>query len=303
MPEPARAATTVFYVEPSWNPGETPYAVSFQANTQVQLAKGQTPPVFTTGSNEEITLYPLADANTSGRFRTPGVKLTVGRQDRTADLAQGRAPALLGPDGSDTTIVLSLSASAAAPSAGTLALLFDLLTPPGINPAWSPDAVSNPPGPGTLTWLSRVNGALTPIDPTKVVDDTLGLRRSGIVRLPIPDNWTAEPGTKADYAVVLRGSNAGWTSPPRVSRIIPNVVSATHERPTTAVTTPYIQSQVQKWRRLPGNVFVLPEADRPALADTLVVTITATWRSNADHLETGGRPDRLRAGRSRVRLR
>ena len=271
-PAPARAATTVFYVERYWNKGEAPRAVIFDANTQVRLAKGQTPPVFTT--NEGVTLYPLAAVTKEARFRTPGVTLTVGGQDRSADLAQGRAPALFGPDGSDTRIVLSLSESAAAPPAGTLALLFDLLTPPGINPAWSPDAVSKPAGPGTLTWLCTVNGTLTPLDPTKVVDDTLGLRHSGIVRLPIPENWTVEPGTKANYAVVLRGSNSGWTSPPRVSRLIPNVVSATHSRPPTQLTAEYIQSQIATWRRLPGNVFILPEDDRPALASTLEVSIT-----------------------------
>ena len=295
-PLPARAATTVLYVEPCWN-GETPRPLTLNvdastASTQFRLVKGQNTPVFSakpddkstagTATTETITLYPLADVTKKGRFQPPGVTLQVVSQDsnivledRTADLTQGRAPALFGPDGSDTKIVLSLSESAAAPApAGTLALLFDLYTPPGIDPAWSPDAATNTPaGPSSLTWLCTVNGTLTPLDPKKIVDSTLGLRRSGIVRLPIPDNWTVEPKTKAHYAVVLRGSNAGWTTPPRVSRIIPNVVPAIHSRPPTQLTAPYIQSQVTAWRRLPGNVFILPEYDRPALADSLVVTI------------------------------
>jgi hypothetical protein len=275
-PLPARAATTVFYLE-------TPQVVTFDPtsgppNPQFQLANGSASPVFT--PNEKITIYPLAPPTKAvakarpGRFRTPAVKLTVGGIDRSADLAQGRAPALFGPDGSDTRIVLSMAPSAPAPPAGTLALLFDLKTPPGLDPAWSPTAASGPAGPGTLTWLCTVKGTLTPLDSTKVVDTTLGLRRSGIVRLPIPDGWTAEPKSPADYAIVLRGSNTGWTTPPRVSRLIPNVVSAVHRGPLTEVPTQYTQDQVKTWRLLPGNVFVLPEDARPALADSLQVTIT-----------------------------
>ncbi|HKM57083.1 MAG TPA: putative baseplate assembly protein [Isosphaeraceae bacterium] len=300
-PNPAVAATTVLHVKPHCNTGETPNAVVLKQGSLVQLSGSLNPPAFTTG--EEVTLYPLAQATTSGRFRAPAVTLKVGNLDRSVDLAQGRAPALLDPNGHDTTIVISFSPLAPAPVAGTLSLFFELLTPPGLESGWFPNAPTKPLGPNALTWLATINGTLTPLDSTQVVDGTLGLRRSGIVQLPIPALWTAEPNTTPNptsvgYAIVLRGSAAGWTVPPRVSRLIPNVVSAVHSRPATGLTQEYIKSQVANWRRLPGNVIVLPEEERPALASTLKVSITgpgqktATDWTQVDDLGTAG-PDDL----------
>jgi predicted phage baseplate assembly protein len=77
------------------------------------------------------------------------------------------------------------------------------------------------------------------------------------------------------------------------------VVSAVHRRPATEVTTQYIQDQVKAWRLLPGNVFILPETARPALADTLNVTIlergdpqATPWR-RVDDLTLYGPDDRV----------
>ena len=300
-PNPAVAATTVLHVKPQCNTGETPNAVVLKQGSLVQLSGSLNPPAFTTG--EEVTLYPLAQATTSGRFRAPAVTLKVGNLDRSVDLAQGRAPALLDPNGHDTTIVISLSPLAPAPVAGTLSLFFELLTPPGLESGWFPNAPTKPLGPNALTWLATINGTLTPLDSTQVVDGTLGLRRSGIVQLPIPALWTAEPNTAPiRRASATRSCSAArppaGQSPPRVSRLIPNVVSAVHSRPATGLTQEYIQSQVANWRRLPGNVIVLPEEERPALASTLKVSITgpgqktATDWTQVDDLGTAG-PDDL----------
>ena len=214
--------------------------------------------------------------------------------------------------------MISLDPSAAEPPAGILSLFIELMTPPGLDPGWSPspNVMEQPAGPNPLTWLVTVNGTLTALDSTQVVDGTLSLRRSGIVQLTIPAGWTPAPSTApnpktVDYAVVLRSSTTGWTTPPRVSRLIPNVVSAVHNRPTTELTPQYIQSQVANWRRLPGNVIVLPEGDRPALASSLKVSITELNQKSptdwtmVDDLGTAGPDDRffvLDAASARVRF-
>jgi hypothetical protein len=274
-PLKAQAATTVLYIEPFWN-GGAPKAVTREKGQEVRLKKGLSPPVFTT--SDPLTIYPLAAKNAPGRFRAPSAKLQVGGVDRSADLSQGRSPALFGPTTGDTEIVLSLDSNAGAPLQGTLTLLFDLLTPPGIAPDWSPpDAggpVAVPPGPNPVSWLVSINGTLTALDAAKIKDGTHGLRQSGIVQLPIPAGWSPIETGASDYAIVLRGSSAGWPTPPRVRRLIPNVVAAVHSRMPAELTTDYIQKQVQVWRLLPGNVFVLPEVDRPALDGTISVSIT-----------------------------
>lgn len=201
-PNQAVAATTVLYIEPNGASGETSGAVLLPLGTQVQLANGQSPPVFTT--LEAVTIFPLADAGPSARFQAPLVTLMVGTNDRSVNLAQGRSPALLDPDGGDTQIVLSFSSAASGSAGGTLALFFELLTPPGLATGWSPNAPTGPPGPNALTWLVTVNGTLTPLDSGQVVNGTLSLRRSGVVVLTIPSGWTVEPNTTADFAVVLR---------------------------------------------------------------------------------------------------
>jgi hypothetical protein len=291
-PRKALAATTVLYIEPK--PGGLSAALDLPGGTQVRLANGLGVPVFST--NDSVTIYPLA-APSLRRLGTPQVRLFVGNSNRTSDLGQGRPTALLAPDGTPTKIVLSL---AAAPGAGTLALFFDLSTPPGLEPGWSPTAADGPAGPAAVTWTGTINGNPTPFLLKPEDDGTLGLRRSGIVRLTIPSGWTPEPNSTNDYSVVLSAANTGWTFPPRVIRLVPNVVSAEHSRPAL-LPDGYSQKQLQGWRYLPGNVFALPEGEQPALASTFSVALTerdpttptpAPWRRVAD-FSTAGPEDRV----------
>jgi hypothetical protein len=283
----AQAATAVLYAA-----AESGSAVPFAKGTEVEVASGLNPPVFTTEA--DVMLYPLA-ANGSGRLRTPRIKLVVGGQDRSDDLAQSRPTALFA-GGGDTQIVLTL---AAAPPQGTLGLFFDLLMPPGVAPGWAPDAPSGPAGPVPLTWLCAVNGTLTPLAAGQIQDSTLGLRRSGVVQLPIPSGWSPESGTTNQYAIVLRGASTGWTTPPRVTRIVPNVVAAVHRRKPRDLDAAYVKTQLKMWRHLPGNVFVLPEGDRPALASSLDVRIqeqsdtTAQPWQRVDDFNTSGPGDHV----------
>jgi hypothetical protein len=307
-PKPAQAATTVLHVRVQSNTPVTPGAVTLESGTLVQPAKSLNPPIFTT--REDVTVYPLAPVPGSDRSRMPGVSLTVGGSNKTDNLTQGRSPALIDANGGETAIVIPFDPGA-PPGAGKLSLFIELLTPTptGPGPVWAlpMPSTTEPAIPSPLTWLVTVNGTLIPLDSTKVIDGTLGLRQSGIVQLPIPDGWSAPaatpPGmTTAGFAIVLRASATNWTTPPRVSRLIPNVVSAIHSRPATEAMDPsYIQSQITNWRRLPGNVFVLPATARPCLASTVQVDITEwdqtsttpTHWNSVDDLGTAGPDDRV----------
>ena len=226
-------------------------------------------------------MYPFVTTPGS-RFPMPKVDLLVGSTSRGIDLKQGRSPLLLDPNGGDTTITLTLDPNAPAPGAGPLSLFFDMLTPLGLDPGWAPSlSPTQPAGPNPLTWLISINnGTATTL--TNVKDGTNGLRRSGIVQLPIPAIPAPQPNTSSTCAVILRTSTAGWATPPRVTRLIPNVVSAVHSRPATEMSLDYLEDQVKIWRRLPGNVIVLPESARPALANTLKVTIAESGQPAAE---------------------
>jgi len=260
-PNPAVAATTVLHVS------AVDSDVTLNAGAQARLARSLDSPVFTT--NKTITVYPFVSTTSSGRFRTPNVDLTVGKTLRTNDLRQGRSPAMLDPDGGDTTIAFTLDSTGPAIGRGTLSVFFDMLTPPGVDPGWSPSLSTTPlVGPNPVTWSISINNGTATDVTKKVTDSTNGLRRSGIVVLPIPAIPAPQPNTSSTCAVVLNASAAGWATPPRVTRLIPNVVSAVHLRALTAGAAENIQDQVKSWRRLPGNAIILPETDRPAFANT-----------------------------------
>jgi hypothetical protein len=287
--KPAQAATTVLYAVADASAEGAGSAISLPAGTEIQLANGLNPPVFTT-SGPATTLFPVA-ATGSTRMRPPRVSLYVGGKDQSDNLAQGRPTALLAADGSDTQIMLSFTA---APPAGTLALFIELSVPAGTVPGWAPGAPTGPTGPVPLTWLCAINGTLTAL---QVTDGTLGLRRSGIVLLQTPTGWSAQ-SSPPGFAIVLRGAGTGWTFLPRVTRIVPNVVSAVHQRNPRKLDDTHIRDQVKTWRRLPGNAFVLPTDDRPALASSLSVQIQEPgdaapqpW-TRVDDFSTSGPADR-----------
>jgi predicted phage baseplate assembly protein len=84
-----------------------------------------------------------------------------------------------------------------------------------------------------------------------------------------------------------------------VTRIVPTVVAAVHRRKPRDLDATYVNKRLRMWRRLPGNVFALPEGDRPALASSLDVRIQeqgdATpqpWQ-RVDDFSTSGPDDRV----------
>ena len=203
--------------------------------------RGEADPVFTTEGG--VTLLPVDRTG-----------LLVAGNDRTSDLAAGRAVRVLPADGSAAEAHILLWMPSGPPGAllDPLALYLELRAPTAIMNGWVPLAPADVPTPAVLSWWYRNTAGQIAPWPAPVDDGTGGLRRSGVVRLPIPPDWDFEPGSTilglSAFAVRVRTERATFTAPPRVSRVVPNVVVARHRRAVTRRATS------SSWLPLPGNV-------------------------------------------------
>src|SRR5205823_10702325 len=124
------------------------------------------------------------------------IRLRVGGRDRTADLRAGRGVPLLPADGSagSAELGLLLPGPVSAPSGAWVSLLVELDSTDRrrVPAAWLPDAVPDVPPPAEVEWAYVDPAGAPVVFGTGDVDDgTEGLRRSGVVRLRIPDAWRA----------------------------------------------------------------------------------------------------------------
>ena len=244
-PMPAQAAVTVLQLSDSAVPPR-PYPVA-SAGTLMQLGDSSPPLLFTL--SDDLTVLPVS-----------GITLIVEGVDRTDDLRQCRLVPLLpgGSNSAEIDIILYLGANLPAAVAGQFfSLTIDLETSPAILPEWTAGAVPGVPEPAQLTWwYTNTANTLTAFPAAQVSDGTGGLRRSGVLRLPLPADWQPEapavdPGTVA-YKIQLQIENAAFTFPPQLRRLACNGVLAQHvwRRTKHPVT--------QAWLPLPGNVVSLP---------------------------------------------
>ena len=189
-------------------------------------------------------------------------------QDRTADLLAGRGVDLLPADGGFGAATISLDLTAPVP-AGQLSLLFDLASgsptaPRTIPPAWVPGAVDGVPPPATLIW-AYADGA---IDPGQVQDGTGGLRRSGIVRLPIPASWNSGAGVRT---LLLSTDQATFAAPPRLQQLQANVAVARHQQEFSHSAGTDWTVRFGGWLPLPGQHLDPPDAQGRLLDASLTL--------------------------------
>lgn len=252
------------------------------ASTVLQLWPGQTATVdrrdeFTLTGSEPPMVYAARTQLVLLKLKPPSLRLWVGDQDRSADLEQGRVFKLFPASGESASVRVELSlAEAPAPASGNawFSLYLRLRTSSAIAPQWAPDAAPGVPPPAPLTWLYRsTKGGLRAFN---VNDGTGGLRRSGIVRLRIPADWSAEP-VGLVYAIHLLTTDASFSSPPRLVSLVPNAVIARHARATKLHS---VAQPLSEWLPLPGNVIRLdewprdePEKDVPALESACLLCI------------------------------
>jgi hypothetical protein len=223
--------------------------------------------------------------------------LETGGQNRTADLSAGREVDLLPADGGPGEARISLDLTAAVPG-GQLCLLIELADPGkpdgtayAIPPAWAPGAVDGVPLPAELTWSDADATPAQKIDPAQVQDGTQGLRRSGIVRLPVPASWKTGPGVRT---LLLSTDQATFAAPPRLRQLQVNVAAARHRQ--AYVASDALDDQVSRWLPLPGQHLDLPDAQGRLLDAFLTLRERDgqehPWTAVADFVFSG-REDRV----------
>jgi predicted phage baseplate assembly protein len=123
------------------------------------------------------------------------------------------------------------------------------------------------------------------------------LRRSGIVRLPLPGDWQPEQGIGSSvtvYKILLQIANATFTYQPQLRRLQSNVVLAQHRWKRTK------HPSTQSWLPLPGNVISLPQApsdssldEYPPIEDTVQLQVKEAdgqlhpWQAVSDFSRSG----------------
>jgi len=281
------------------------------AATVLQIAQRdpQNPVFFTVPAGTGFTRDPRGDVvfTLDDRMdvlpvRSRSLTLEVAGQDRTADLMAGRGVDLLLADGGFGGAAISLDLTAPV-SGGQLSLLFDLVPPENpdgtadaIPPAWSPDHVDGVPPPAQLTW-AYADGA---IDAAQVQDGTLGLRRSGIVRLPVPASWNSGAGVRT---LLLSTDQATFAAPPRLQQLQVNVAVARQQQHVGHSAGDGLDDQVDGWLPLPGQHLDLWDTQGrmpDARGRLLDASLTLRERDGTEHQWTevadfvfSGREDRV----------
>jgi hypothetical protein len=249
-PKPARPAATVLQLT-----ADSPDTVPVVRKGTVLSRDPSAAIRFTL--DEDVAVFP-----TDG-----GVTVSTDR-DHTADLLARRGVPLLGSDGTPASVrfTLPLTGDLAAP--GFLSLLVELDTE--VPPSWSPRAVGDVDPPAELRWSwfrpdDSVSGSFEEIQ-----DGTGGLRRSGVVRLRPPANWST-----LDRGLLVATPAATFAAPPRLLSLAVNVASARHREERTA-TDADLSTQLEEWLKLPGQRLVLPDAAGQLLDATLTLA-GETW--------------------------
>jgi len=120
----------------------------------------------------------------------------------------------------------------------------------------------DPPAELTWSWF-RPDFPVDARPFVEVVDGTGGLRRSGVVRLRPPEEWTTEA-----RGLMVSTLAATFAAPPRLLRLAVNVAAARHRERRT-VTGTELADQTAAWLKLPGQRIVLPDAAGRLLDATL----------------------------------
>lgn len=246
-PRPARPAATVLRLAARQEGTAVPVVPAGTALTRDPTGRI----VFTL--DDDVAVLPLAE----------GGQITVWTdRDRTADLRARRGVALLASDGAPAEARFTLPLTGAHPAPGPICLLVELDAPAACVPSWLPGAVDGVPPPAELTWSWFRPGTALSGSFEKVEDGTAGLRRSGVVRLHPPADWTTQ-----DTGLLVSTPAATYAAPPRLLQLAVNV-SAAHHRTHHTADGADLHEQIAAWLRLPGQHLILPDAAGRLLAAT-----------------------------------
>ncbi|SEF19824.1 putative baseplate assembly protein [Amycolatopsis pretoriensis] len=229
-PRPAQPASTVLALTPESDlPAEVPAGTVFARDAAAAIRFSL---------DDDVTAFPL-----------DGQVTVFTDRDRTADLAARRGVPLLASDGSAASARFTLPLTGVHDGSGWLSVLFELDSP--VPPSWSPLAAdAEPPAELTWSWFRPSGDAAGGFD--EVEDGTGGLRRSGVVRLRLPNSWST-----VHRGLVVSTPAATYASPPLLLRLAVNVSAARHLEHRTATG---FTDQTDAWLKLPGQRLVLPDA-------------------------------------------
>ncbi len=167
---------------------------------------------------------PVVDVNVSSSYH-----------GHTRVLDATTALPLFGTDGSASEVRLDFHLGAAPPVnvAAPIGVFLDLDVAPMIAPAWHPTEARGAPPPATLRWWYSVASGRSELDASQLVDETLGLRRPGLLRFRLPTTAVWTETTPSVYSLWATLDRCSFAYSPRLLRVVPSVVVAEHRRAVT----------------------------------------------------------------------
>ncbi len=294
-PKPTQVAATVMYFI---DVDKTRYISKM---TELGLHKANSSIVFSTVN--DVVLLPFAKTPT----QQDRISFFINNKERTVDLDQGKILRLFPSDGSTGEIKIILWLRELLPEDYVnkhFTLFFKLRVPPKIHPQWSPEAAVDVSPPANLFWEYSMgsDNSRSRFTNKEIDDGTGGLRRSGLIAFPIKKDWQPEQGNSTQgyqYALWLRVEETTYTAPPRLEKLLPNVIIARHQREIQKHLLP------KNWLPLPGNTISLIELpvdrsdkDYPPIENTVKLNIKERdnlhhqWHSTPD-LSFHGSADRV----------
>lgn len=272
---PARSATTVVAFTTEGQP------VDLSAGQVVRRRDADEPALLLA---EDVTVVPVDHV----RLLAGGREAELGSFDPAA--VAGTVPPgfpVLPADGGPgaTRITLSVPVGTAVPPGAAISLLVTLSTeaipdewssdaPEHLSPEWHGRVPQWVGTPAVLRWTTPT--AAGPVE-LPVSDGTGGFRRSGIVRIPVPDVWRAPDATiGGSLEVDLSTEEATFPEPPRVTGLFENA-GICHQvvvlDPTTA--DPSALDSALDWIKLPGEQLAVPDGVGVLLGGTLPRSVVA----------------------------
>jgi len=154
------------------------------------------------------------------------------RHGRTYALSASRPLPLLCVDGTAAEVRFDFRLTHAPPPnfAAPFGVFLDLQVAARIAPSWRPVEARSAPPPQPLRWWYSTASGRRELDDGELVDDTLGLRRPGLLRFQPPGAAPWSETAPSVYSLWVTVEQGAFAYSPRLWRAVPNVVVAEHRR-------------------------------------------------------------------------
>ena len=154
--------------------------------------------------------------------------------------------------------------------------------------------------PALLRWTYRSAAGERAFTDDNFVDGTVGLRRSGLLRIRIPAEWQPEPAAgpgPVAYRITAHCESCDFATPPVLRQVVPNVFVAQN---VECVRVPWsmLGPSIEKWLRLPGQTLPLRTDGLPPIENSVRLFLREAdgeWRrwQPTDHFYRHGPMDRV----------